>query len=252
MRTKWLLSLLFLSVFLISVVFHMPIAWLIQYLPQNSHLAIQGSSGTVWHGKAEHVLLQQYDLGELQWKFEPVELLSGGAAFSTRFGRGSSVEWDGKGLVGYNLDGLYAKDLLASIKADRLMKHLKLPLPVHVEGVLELTLNEYQFSAPWCEIAQGELVWFDAQLNTALGAVNLDQAIAALECHQNTLTLQSVQDSSALSSEFSVELHPDATYKISGWIKPGDELPSKVRAQLKWLGSSNTQGQYKLNYTGQL
>ncbi len=252
MKAKLLLSLLFLSVFLSSVVIHMPIAWLIQYLPKNSHLMINGVSGTVWHGKAENVSLQQYDLGELQWKFEPAELLSGGAAFFTRFGRGSAIEWDGKGLVGYNLDGLYAKDLLASVKADRLMKHLKLPLPVHVEGVLELTLKEYQFSAPWCEIAQGEVVWFDAKLNTPLGAVTPDEAIAALECHQNTLTLQSVQDSSALSSEFSVELHPDATYKISGWIKPGDELPSKVRAQLKWLGSPDTKGQYKLNYTGQL
>ncbi len=252
MKSKLLLSVLFIVVFLVSSVVHMPIAWLLQHIPISSQVVIRGATGTLWHGKAEGINLQKIDLGQLQWQFEPTELLSGGFAFSTRFGRGAALDWNGKGIFGYSTNGPYAKGVLVSVKTASLMKQIKMAIPVKIEGQLELTLNNYQFSAPWCEMAEGELVWSDAQLKTPLGAVNPVEAIATLACQDSMITLKSVQDSAQLSSEFSVELHPDATYKISGWVKPGDQLPQKVESQLKWLGSPNSKGQYKINHVGRL
>ena len=252
MKSKLLLSVLFITVFLVSSIIHMPIAWLTQHIPTSSQIAVRGVTGTLWQGKAETIILKKVDLGQLTWQFEPMELLSGGVAFSTRFGRGSALDWNGKGIVGYNINGVYAKGVLASVNAASLIKQSKMTMPLQVEGQLELTLRNYQFSVPWCEISEGELVWSDAELKTPLGAVKPVEAIAALECLDSTVTLKSMQDSTQLSSEFSVELHPDATYKLSGWIKPGDKLPKKVRSQLKWLGSPNSKGQYKINHAGRL
>lgn len=252
MKSKLLLSALFITVFLVSSIIHMPIAWLIQHIPTSSQVMVRGVTGTLWQGKAETIILKKVDLGQLTWQFEPMELLSGGVAFSTRFGRGAALDWSGKGIVGYNTNGAYAKGVLASVKAASLMKQIQMAVPVQIEGQLELTLNNYQFSAPWCEMAEGELVWSDAELKTPLGAVNPVEAIATLACQESMITLKSVQDSTQLSSEFSVELHPDATYKLSGWVKPGDKLPKKVRSQLKWLGSPNSKGQYKINHVGRL
>ncbi|MCV5649451.1 type II secretion system protein N, partial [Escherichia coli] len=75
---------------------------------------------------------------DFQWS----SLFTGKAEFSVRFGRGSDMNIRGRGLVGYSLsDGPYAENLVASIPASKAVEQARLPVPVGVDGQLELDIR---------------------------------------------------------------------------------------------------------------
>ncbi|MCG7496782.1 type II secretion system protein N [Vibrio sp. Of7-15] len=252
MKFKLLIGAVFTLFFSVSLLAHLPIKWVLEQVPKVPQLSLKGVSGTPWQGKAEQVSWQQHNAGQVSWELQLASLFTGKVEFKVRFGRGSDLNLRGKGVIGYDMNGPYGRDLLLSAPADKLLGLAKMPVPVSAQGQLELTLAQYRFVAPWCQVADGELVWSGAQVISPLGNINPGPVIADVNCTDNQLSVQSKQNSEALSSEFEVGLTPNMRYSVSGWFKPGAEFPAGLNSQLKWLGNPDPKGQYKITQSGRL
>jgi general secretion pathway protein N len=60
------------------------------------------------------------------------------------------------------------------------------------------------------------------------------------------------QSSADVSSKWEASLDKTNNYRLDGWFKPGAEFPPQLGKQLKWLGTPDTKGQYKINYKGRI
>lgn len=245
-------GLVFVLVFATSLIVYFPAYIVIQQLPLPPQLKLSGVQGTIWQGKAEQVRWQNHDLGDLSWSVSPVKLVSASLEASVRFGRGSDLNLHGKGIVGYNLNGAYAKNLLLSLPADEALKQASLPIPVTAKGQLELTIKDYVYQAPVCLSGDGNLAWISAGVESPLGNLSLKQAIADIQCAKSTVDIKGNQQSGQVSSEFSAKLSPNFRYQAQGWFKPGAEFPEQFAQQLKWLPKPDNQGQYQFKHQGRL
>ncbi|PWI33167.1 general secretion pathway protein GspN [Vibrio albus] len=239
-------------VFGISVVVHAPAAFVINQMPKIRGLILEGVQGSIWQGSAQNVVWKRDNIGQVSWNFQPVKLFSGKAEFMVRFGRGSDLDLQGKGMVGADLQGVYAEKILASMPAASVLKKVTVPVPVDVAGQLELTIQDYRYAQPWCESATGSLVWNGSEVRSPIGTLVPGMVIADLSCNNSKLAASGTQNNKQVSAEFSAELQPNRRYSLDAWFKPGAEFPSSMQAQLKWLGNPDAQGRYPLTYLGRL
>lgn len=137
MKRAVLYVVIFIVFFSVSLLMGLPVSWVLQQAPTVRGLDIQGANGSVWQGQASSIRWQRQNLGEVNWDFQWSSLLTGKAEFAVRFGRGSEMDVRGRGSVGYSLsDGPYAKNLVASIPAVKVVEQARLPVPVGVDGSL--------------------------------------------------------------------------------------------------------------------
>ena len=80
MRSKFLYSLLFIVVYLISLVVMLPANYVVkQAKPHASQLVIDGVTGTLWSGEIEYLKADVVELTNVRWSLSPLALLLGEA-----------------------------------------------------------------------------------------------------------------------------------------------------------------------------
>ncbi len=247
-RTVWV----FMLVFFISVIAHIPASFLLHNMPEVRGLVAEGVQGSLWHGSLQNLSWQDERFGQVQWDFQPGQLWLGKVEFAVQFGRNSELKLQGKGRLGTDLKGFYARQVLVSVPAFHVLQKAELPVPVDISGQLELTVTDYRYGLPWCESATGTLVWSDSELVSPLGTLTPGTFIADMTCQQNQIELSGSQNNRQLSAAFTAILNPDRKYTLEAWFKPGGAFPSSLLAQLTRLGTPDHQGRYPLVYSGRL
>lgn len=243
---------LFISVAFVSALLHLPAHIVIKHLPLPSGLVLQGVKGTIWNGSASQVRWQQQNAGAAQWQWQWSALLKAQARLAVRFGRGSDVQWQGRGVVGYGWSGPFAEHLVISLPAKQLQPYLTLPIPLTFEGQVELTLRDYRYRAPWCDTAQGVMTWDQGQVGSPLGELALGAVVADFTCQQSVFEITGGQQTEQVSSEFSLRLQADRSFAAQAWFKPGAQFPASLAQQLDYLPSPDSQGRYSFSQQGRL
>ncbi|RXJ72666.1 general secretion pathway protein GspN [Veronia nyctiphanis] len=249
MKPKILLSLLLIVVFIVSVIAHLPARLAVNYLPASTGIVVTGVEGSLWKGSAKNVTWKNRSLGTLSWDANLLRLFTGKADVSIAL-RGGIDGIDGKGRVGYSLSGPYASNLFVSAPAEAVMKNAPIPVPVSASGSLNLLVKDYQFASPWCAELDGSLNWVNGNVSSPMGDIKAGDVAAQLSCVDGSIAAKGDSKSSALTSEFSLELSPNQRYKVNGWLAPGSEFPPQLRSQLGFLGRPDSNGRYKLNFNG--
>ncbi|MCG3725825.1 type II secretion system protein N [Vibrio cincinnatiensis] len=241
---------LFILVMLVSAVVHLPAQIALSHLPLPSHLSVQGVSGTVWNGSAKQVHWQQKNWGEVKWQWEGAALLKAKAQLHVRFGRGSDQNVQGKGVVGYDFSGPFVQNMVVSLPIKQVQPYLTLPVPVTLQGQIELTLRDYRYQSPWCVQGEGVLAWTESEIGTPLGALALGPVMADISCQENVLKIHGSQQNTQMSSEFSAKIQDDHRFSAQAWFKPGVDFPTSLEQQLKYLPTPDGLGRYSFTRQG--
>ncbi|WP_117235628.1 type II secretion system protein N [Vibrio maerlii] len=248
----------FVLVFTAGFFYYLPMSFVLSQLPMPRELKLAGVEGTVWQGKASSVEWNsrqtgRLHLGEINWSFEWSQLFTGNAEYALRFGRGSELALRGRGNAGYGLSGLSVQNTTLSLPASHIESRLPVPVPLDIEGQIELSVKSAQFdSAMQCASGEGNLAWVANKLGTPVGELEFGPVIADLRCEEGVLSAAGGQNNSQTESEFTASLTPNGSYQTSAWFKPKSEFPSAMQSQLKWLGNPNGNGQYEFNFSGKL
>lgn len=251
---KRVLAGLFLScVFVFSAIKHLPAQFITQYAPLPSQFVLRGVEGTLWQGSVQQVRWQNRNYGALNWQLNIAQLFTGHIEAQVRFGRGSDLSLQGRGVVGYGLSGAYAENLLASLPVEQVMAFApSLPVPLDLNGQVELNLRAYHYAAPYCDSAEGSLVWNTQTVGTPLAELNIGPVIANFSCQQSQFDIRGEQQSQQVESGFSAKLSSDRSYSTTAWFKPLEAFPSALEQQLKWLPAPQSDGKYPFSYQGRL
>lgn len=253
MKKILLLALALVMVFTVSAIIHLPAQLVVQYAPLPKGLSLTGVQGTIWNGSAVNVRWQRQNLGQVHWQLQASKLFSGKAQAQVRFGRGSDMQFSGRGIVGYAMSGPYAENLIASLPVEKVMAYApRLPVPLDLTGQVELSIKSLTYAAPFCQSAEGSVVWNTDKIGTPLEELQIGPVVANFTCADSTITLKGDQRSQQVESEAEVVLKPNRSYQSSAWFKPGEQFPAAFRDQLGWLSKPDGQGKYRFTYNGRL
>ncbi|WP_413113154.1 type II secretion system protein N [Thaumasiovibrio sp. DFM-14] len=250
MKYKLLIIVSFVAVLLSSMIAHLPVSWLYSQFPVVRGLNVDGLEGTVWQGRASNVRFQKNNYGHVQWQLSAWKLLLGDAQFQVRFGRGSDWNISGRGVVGYDVSGPYAENLMASMPVTQLMRFSPMPLPIDLDGNLELALQRYRFATPYCEQLDGKLFWQSGGISTPLGDIEPGNAFADLRCDGGNVIAVAEQASSSLNSQWNLSVNTRQQYQLEGSFFPGEAFPDGLRSQLRFVGQPDNNGRYPIKFTG--
>ena len=253
MKRKIVLAVAIIITFVVSVIVHLPIQAVLSYVALPAPLSISAASGTLWQGHAQQVKWQRYQLGQISWQFEPLALLQGNAQAKVRFGRGSQWQLQGRGSLGYGLKGAYAENVLASLPMSEALKFAPpMPIPLDLNGQLELNIHQLTYAQPYCAEGKGNLVWNTDTIGTPLAPLTIGPVIAEITCQESNIHVAGSQQSPQVRSEFFVDLKPNRQYVAQAWFSPQAEMPNALSEQLKWLPKPDAQGRYQFNQQGRL
>ncbi|KXF82537.1 type II secretion system protein N [Enterovibrio coralii] len=248
MKRTIIMSLLFVLVLLVSAIVHIPASFVVRYMPPVQGLQLGAVSGTLWNGTAANLNWQGQPLGKLNWQFNLMPLLTGKADVAIRLSGVPGLS--ARGNVGYGLSGAYANNLLFSTSANVVQSFIPYPMPVSLAGQFDLTLRDYLFTKPFCDVLEGNVAWSQGSVTSELGTVDPGLVVADLTCDDGRLSLNGGSKSDALETEFSLLLSPDQRYNMNGWFVPGDALPQSMRGALSFVGQPDEEGRYRLSFSG--
>lgn len=207
-------------------------------------IAVSNISGTVWSGSAAEASINQLYLHELQWRFNPSSLLSGGFGFHLE-ARPVSGFVDGVVIAGFG-SSIKIQDLTASLPLEVLGSALQVGglrgsaslqfdnLKFDQETLLEAdgTLTVGNVTVPL--IARETLGGYRAEFNTQEDGVNA-----------------SIEDTDAVVDlAATLVIRPDRSYDFEGLIVPKPTTPSSILQQMEFLGPANDRGQREIRLGG--
>ncbi|WP_156293673.1 type II secretion system protein N [Serratia oryzae] len=216
------------------------------FLP--AEIGVGSFSGSLWQGSAHQLNLRNFTLPEVSWQ---LTWSAWRPALKLELRDPQGIQGSGILRGWWNLQ-LHAWQL--SAPADFIQQQLPLPVPVSVQGRLQLSLLLGEFSPRGCASLSGGVVnWQNAQLATPLGEVALANVQGQLSCDsQGALALVLKQNSSQLSLTGRGTVAFDGRYQFRGQLRSGPELPAMMKSLMGQLGRADDQGQIPWQVQGRL
>lgn len=229
----------------------LPAKLALSYVSLPSHISVSQVEGTIWRGEAKRISFNQIDIEDVRWNTSVMALLTGAAQVYVEFGRGKN-SLRGSGDLGYSSAGAYAQDFTATASSEWLVRASDVPLPVTTQGQVKLTIAEVQQGQPWCNVLDGQLSWSNAEVESLLGTVDINSAIANLSCDNGAIVANIKQNSTHLQLSGIAKLENNGKYSLSAVLVPSNQLPQSIRSNLRYVGKENANGEYKINYAGRI
>ncbi|WP_221075708.1 type II secretion system protein N [Agarivorans aestuarii] len=249
MKKYLALALLLILVYLVSLIATTPLAVVLNYAPLPKGIALNHPSGSIWNGKLISVDTPNLSLNQVNWQLKPSALLLGRIAADVQLGTGQELH--GEGQVGLSFAGWYAKDWQLEAPASWVVEQVPMPLPLSIEGDIQLNLAEASQGSPWCEQLTGQLLWLGPLIGTPLGELRLDNANAQLSCNEGQPTIQLSHSDPQLELELLASVG-QPNWLAEGKIKAGAEMPKTMSGNLKYIGRPDPQGFYRFKQQGRL
>jgi general secretion pathway protein N len=208
------------------------------------HVAISGISGTVWRGSAQEFSTNGVYLRNLEWRMNPLSLLSGSAVYKVS-GSPASGFFDSEVSVSaggqITLRGLSAALPLAMFEGPTRIPGLRGQLTLQIERL---------------ELVAGRATALDGSANIAnlfvplLGRVPLGGYRADFFT-QSSGIVASVEDTDGVVDlAGSLQINPDKTYAFLGQIVPKTATPDALLQRIKYLPEGDRPGQHELRLEG--
>lgn len=169
---------LFLVAFVASVIWKFPAAGVLPHVNINP-LSVVGVTGSVWSGGADQVIAPPpaLPLSNVNWRFQPVALLSGSTAANLDF---EVLGGNGSGNVARSFDGDVAVTAgTFSVPAANLAQFLPLPV-ADFGGKVIADIENLELENNLLTTAQGTVIWSNA-LVTGLVEAKLGQVVLDFE-----------------------------------------------------------------------
>lgn len=243
---------LFVSAYISFMLLTLPAQWVVRFSPQIKALAplkFDGIDGTIWQGKIAHLQYQNETISQLRWDFDGWSLLRLAPQMAIRFGDRQGL--NGQGTIGWQ-GSLFAKQVTVNLPAQWALQKWPppLPIPLTLSGHWQLKISEFRQGQLGCDALNGQLDWYDANVDTPAGKLALGEPRVTLQCQASLLQADWVQQSDAVNSEGKLTVKADGQYLFQGHLKPSSELPAQMQQALPLLGQPDNQGRYPLRYQG--
>ena len=245
MRQAWLLGLVGIVVFVAVGVATLPASLLVGRLPPE--IAVEGVSGTVWHGGADAVRLRGTPMGSVTWNSQPAALLHGELTYQVvmlradGYLRGRITATAGGALSGEQIEmSLPVTALQSQAVADAWggglsgvvrSARLERGWPVQLAGTFKVT----DLKPPGSTLRIGSYaIDFDGDAPNAAALVG---------------RVRELEDA-ALHVRAQLTIRPDRSYQLEGEVTPRPNTAPEVARAIAFLGQPDASGRRAFEITG--
>ncbi len=249
MRSKTMVISLFVLIFFVSALIHIPATLFSTFLPDNNQFSISDLRGSLWRGSAQSVVVRGRSFGQLHWDFSTLSLLIGKVEFDLALL--GQPEVSANGAVGYSFSGAYARDMLMKTDASFIQSFVPSSFPIEVKGPVEIDLANYSVTTPLCDELSANVKW-PGELITPMGNLDFGTVKGNVSCEKGAVVVDAVSQSDSLQSDIKLMLGPAFNrWGVKGWIIPGNAMPQSMKENLNWIGAPDNQGRYSLEFYGE-
>jgi len=238
-----------LAAFLLFLIVLAPATLISKFVPENSSVALNGLSGTIWRGHASQLQHQGRNLGKLDWRLSPWNLITGkvGGKFELD---GSQMRADGFAKMGNN-NNLWLSDTNVRINADAL------PLTgsvaaLQAEGVINARIDELTLLNQQLDSISARIAWQQAQVRAPIDLDIGDVVIDATGEDGETTAVITTAQNSNLDINGKVDLNADGSYRSDIKVKAKPSTPENIRNYLTLIGQADNNGARRIVYEGEL
>ncbi len=236
---------LFLLTYLIFLLILAPANKIIPQFNLPKGVAIQQISGSIWSGKAEQVIVDQYAVNKVQWQINLGSLLMFNPSVDVTFGNRYAAGPQGQLTLSDISDQLKVSDIKINIDADEILPYLPLPIDMSAQGKVQLTSPEYVMGKPLCSTFSGNIVWQDALVSAMDEDIELGSFNAKLGCENGAIAVD-VNEENRLGLEFTAYIANQGRMSGQGFITPGNDFPQQIKPVLNFIGKPDKQGRYRI------
>ena len=234
-----------LLVFLLSFLYQIPASFVLSQVEKRFPIQFKQVTGTLWSASVEQVHYQGIDLGELNWHFHWLSLLTGKV--------GANIHWQDKGFdlqsyVAITLDQtVLLEDAELTLDAYWLKKIPK--MPANFEGVLSGTMTKIEWQSPAIPLLIGELDWQKGGVLTPI-RIPPGNYHFSLHHHSNQQQIDVSSKEAAVKVSGHLKLLEDWQYKINLHLKPTVAVNPGMRQGLTLLGKAQPDGMVVIKKSG--
>ncbi|WP_371375886.1 type II secretion system protein N [Thalassotalea aquiviva] len=239
-----LIVVIFVVAYLGFVIALAPIKNILGFVELPKQVAVVNPKGSLWHGRAESIWVEQVELKNVRWTVNLLSLLTFNPSVDIDFGNRSKSQPNGSlTLRGLSSD-LTVSDANVSVAANTALSYYPVPFELQADGDLQLNIDKFVVGQPICSHLAGQLSWPQARVSAMDESVELGPLKADLTCEQGEL-LVTIDINNNLGLEFNARVAMD---KISGqgYLTPGAKFPAEVRPLLSFIGRPDNRGRYRL------
>lgn len=235
--------------YLIFLVVLAPATWWLKLVSLPAGVQHGAVSGTLWQGSIRQVQYQQLQLAELHWRLQPWSLLLLKAELQLKSG---SVSQNQQPYMQTQLtatpSGLQLNNGLFRLPVPTLLPLLQLPLPVQAEGELVIDISRLALNSGLCTDLTGNASWTDARLQPPTGTwLELGQFNGSLSCENGSPVLIT-DPANILALDIRASVNAGGQLQVVGTLLPAAELPQEVHQAMRFVGSPDAAGRYRLNF----
>lgn len=228
----------------------MPANTVSSIINDNSPVKIRGVSGTIWHGKAFSVAINNsIQLQSTEWSFTAWKLLLGQLAIDIET---QYLDNNINSEIGTSFLGRYfINDLSATILAKDLAQLAEIPL-VQLSGLISLDITHAQWKQGELPIATGEINWKDAAVTVADTASLGNVSILLNESEQQLLNADISNQGGDIKISGNAELVPETDYALNITLTPTATAKNNIKQSLGLFAQKQSNGDYVLKKSGSL
>jgi len=246
MRRRYLVVFAVLA-YAIALVVTLPTAHLLQWVDTRP-AQLSGVGGSVWHGSAQRVKVQDVIADDVRWQFLPARLLAGELAF------GVQAQYAG-GPVAGRLSADWRRELHLRafsyrLDAQRLADFMPLPI-AEFSGEIETDLEQVTVRDGALQTVTGKVRWEQATLTSPFDTMLGDYRINVRTTERGHRA-ELRGEGGSLAAEGEVRVQQDGRFNVAVTLTPARNAPGELVQQLNFIGRKQRNGKYLLKHDGNL
>lgn len=222
-----------LLLWLAFVISQTPAIWAASAMTQGGQLSMSGVTGTLWRGRASlasfRVENQDYSLGELRWRLEPLSLLSLSpcAQLHTQLDR---QEIEGRVCAGLG-NSLELQQTTISAPASLLQANL----PLTIDGQIFARIEQMRVKGDFLQQLKGNLSWSNARIHNGKTWMNLGSHAANMQDDsQGGIQLEAFHLDGPLQLDMDILLAAGGGGSVRGHLTMNPEFMREAQADA-WI-----------------
>lgn len=234
----------FIALYLLFLISSAPADKLISQVQLPKGVSLQGISGSVFSGKAKSVTINKYTVSNIEWSVSLLSLLTFDPSVTINFGdRLASVSGT------MDLSNLGPEVLVENahvvVDANEVITQLNLPIDLNAGGQIQLDIASFGLGKPVCAVADGVVLWDNANVNAMDEDIDLGSLKASLACDKGALAI-TVDPNNNLGLELTAYVANMKRISANGYLTPGSKFPSELRPVLSFIGKKDSKGRYTI------
>lgn len=249
MKKKYYILTAVVSYFLLLIA-TIPAQPVTKLINDNTSITIQGTSGTLWNGKAYAVSInKKVQLKDTRWSFNLWKLLIGQIAtdINTQY-QGNSINTE----LGLSFLGrFFINNLSTKISAKDVVELANIPL-AQLSGLISVNIDHAQWKQGELPMATGQINWKDATI-TVSDTASLGNVLITLDESEDQLLYADIKNQGGeIKITGTAELIAEADYAINIKLSPTASASSNIKRSLGLFAEKQPDGDYRFKESGPL